>query len=153
MLKIAYSRLFNAPIARTATWIRISSWKLYFLSVVATWLSSRRSRHGALAGRRIVGASFGTLTGRRRGRLVGGVGTIHPCCWRRGCQCWCQRRGLWHLRSLVQPISFADAPSTGLVGTKPRCASHAHDAAIEVAQHFGKIVVKSVFGNVWFRHD
>ena len=32
---------------------------------------SRRARHGALAGRRIAGASFGTLTGRRRGRLVG----------------------------------------------------------------------------------
>ena len=31
---------------------------------------SRRARHGALTGRRIAGASFGTLTGRRRGRLV-----------------------------------------------------------------------------------
>ena len=64
MLEIVYSGLLNAQIARTAIWI--SSWKLYFSSAAADWLRNRRSRHGALAG-----ASFGTLTCRRRGMLVG----------------------------------------------------------------------------------
>ena len=145
MLKIAFSGLLNAQIARTAIWI--SLWKLYFSSAAAAWLGSRRARHGALAGRRIAGASFGTLTGRRRGRLVSGAGTILPGCWRRSG--WCRRRR----RSLVELISFADAPPAGLVRTKPRCTLQAHDVAIEEAQHFRKIAVKSVFGEVWFRSD
>ena len=69
---------------------------------------SRRARHGALAGRRIAGASFVTLTCRRRGKLISGAGTILPGCWRRSC--WCRRRR----RSLVELISFADAPPAGL---------------------------------------
>ena len=48
------------------------------------------ARHGALAGRMIVGASFGTLTCQRSGRLVSGAGTILLCCWRRSC--WCLLR-------------------------------------------------------------
>ena len=50
-------------------------------TAAAAWLRSRRARHGALVGRKIAGTSFGTLIGRRRGRLVGGAGTILPCCW------------------------------------------------------------------------
>ena len=60
--------------------------------------------------------------------LVGGEGTILPCCG----------------GSVVELISFADASPTGSVRTKPRCTLQAHDVAIEVAQHFEKIVVKSV---------
>ena len=59
--------LFNAQIARAAIWL--SWWKLYFASAAAAWLRSRQARHGALAGRRIACASFGTLTGWRRWRL------------------------------------------------------------------------------------
>ena len=131
-------------IARTAIWT--SSWKLYFSTLRSRW-----ARHGALAGRRIAVASVGTLTGKRRGRLVGGAGTILPCCWRRSG--WCRRRGRRRRRSLVELNSFADAPPAGLVQTKPRCALQPHDVAIEVAQHFGKIFVTSVFGEVWFRRD
>ena len=65
--------------------------------------------------------------------------------WRRSG--WCRRRR----RSLVELISFADAPPAGLVRTKPRCTLQAHDVAIEVAQHFGKFIVKPVFGEVWSR--
>ena len=72
--------LFLAQIAHTAIWT--SSWKLYFASAAraAARLRSRWARHGSLAGRRIAVASFGTLTGRRRGSLVGGAVTILPCC-------------------------------------------------------------------------
>ena len=76
MLKIAYSGLLNAQIARTVIWIR--SWEFYFSSAAAAWLRSRRALHGVLAGRRIAGDSFGTLTGRRRGRLLSGAGAIPP---------------------------------------------------------------------------
>ena len=48
---------------------------LFFIAAEA-WLRSRSAVHGAFAGCRIVGPSFGILTGRRRGRLVGGAGTI-----------------------------------------------------------------------------
>ena len=54
MLKIAYSWLLNAQIARTVIWI--SSWKLYFSSAAAAWLGSRQARHSALAGRRMASA-------------------------------------------------------------------------------------------------
>ena len=111
-LKIACSGLLNAQIARTVIWI--SSWKLYFSSAAAAWLGSRRARHGALAGRRIAGASFGTLTGRRRGKLVGGAGTILPCCWCRSC--WCLQRGRRCQCSLVELISFAQ-----MHPPSPRC--------------------------------
>ena len=48
----------------------------------------------------------------------------------------------------------AGAPPAGLVRTKPRCTSlQAHDVVMEVAQHFGKNIVKSVFGEVWFSSD
>ena len=117
----------------------------------AAWLRSRRGRHGALTGRRIAGTSFGTLARRRRGRLVGragGAGTIPPCCWRRSG--WCLRRDRRRLHCLVKLISFADA---GLVRMKPRCTLQAHNVAIEEAQHFRKIAVKSVLGEVWFRSD
>ena len=124
---------------------QISSWKLYFSSAAAAWLGSRRTRHGALAERRI--ADFSTLTSRKRWRLVSWAGTNLPCCWRRSR--WC----LWRWGSLVELISFADEPPAGLVQTKPRCTLQAHDVAIEVAQHFGKIVVKSVFCEVWFSCD
>ena len=83
----------------------------------------------------------------RRGRLVGVAGTILPGCWCRSCRCR-QRR-----HSLVELISFADTPPAGLVWTKPRCTLRAHDVIIEVAQHFGKIVVKSIFSNIWLRYD
>ena len=56
-------------------------------------------------------------------------------------------------RSLVELISLDEAPPAGLVRTKHRCAHQAHDVAIEVAQHFGKNAVKSVFCEVWFRGD
>ena len=84
------------------------------------------------------------LIGQRCGRLVGGAGTILPGCRRKSG--WC---------SLVELISFADEPPTGLVrlGTKPRCTLQAYNVAIEVAQRFEKIVVKSVFGEVWFRRE
>ena len=36
--------------------------------------------------------------------LVGGEGTILPCCWRRSC--WCLRRGWRRRGSLVELISF-----------------------------------------------
>ena len=130
MLKTADFWLLNAQIERTAIWI--SSWKLYFSSAAAAWFGSRRALHGALAGRRIAGASFGTLTCRRRGKLVSGAGTILPGCWRRSG--WCRRRR----RSLVEltGISFAYAPPAGLVQTKCRCTLKAHHVALEVAQHF-----------------
>ena len=128
-----------------STWI--SLWKLYFSSAAAAWLRSSRALHGALSWRRIACARFGPLTGRRRGRLVSWAGTILPGYWRSSCWCW-RCRG-----SLVELISFADTPPAGLVQTKPRCTLQAHDVAIEVALHFGKIVVKSVFSEVWFRCD
>ena len=142
LIKIAHSWLLNAQIALTVIWI--SSWKLYFSSAAAAWLRSRRALHCALAGCRIAGASFCTLTGLRRGRLVCWAGTILPGCWRRSSWCWLR------LRSLVEPISFDEAPPAGLVRTKHRCTHQAHDVAIEVAQHFEKIDVKSVFCEVWF---
>ena len=104
-----------------------------FFNAAAAWLKSRSAQHGALVGRRI-GASFGTVTGRRHGRLVGGAGTIAGA-------------------EKIKLISFADVPPAGLVRTKPRCTLQDHDVAIEVAQHFEKIVVKSVVGEVWFRRD
>ena len=57
--------------------------EVYFSSAAAAELRSRRARRGALAGRRIAGDSFGTLTGRRRGRLLSGAGAILPGCRRR----------------------------------------------------------------------
>ena len=72
MLKIASFGLLNAQIARI-----VIMEALFFIWAVA-WHRSHRARHGALA--RIAGASFGTLPGRRRGRLVGGAGTILPGC-------------------------------------------------------------------------
>ena len=128
--------------------------KLYFSSAAAAWLRSCRARHGALAWLRIAGLSFGTRTGtsRRRGRLLGGAGSILLGCLRRSG--W-RRSGWrrWLQGSLVELISFADAPPAGLVRTKPRCTLQAHDVAIEVAQHFEKIVVKSVFAEAWFCRD
>ena len=143
--QIADSGLLNTQIVHTAIWI--SLWKLYFSSAAAAWLGSHRALHCALAWRRIACAIFGHLTCRRRGRLVTNrqLGWHHS--WRRGG--WCRRR----LRCLIELISFADAPPAGLVRTKPRCTLQAHDVAIEVAQHFGKIVVKSVFCEVWFCSD
>ena len=111
MLEIVYSGLLNAQIARTAIWT--SSWKLYFSSAAAARLRGRLALHGALAGRRIAVASFGTLPGKRGGRLVGGAGTILPGCWRRSG--WCRRRCRRRRRSLIELISFADAPPAGLV--------------------------------------
>ena len=58
--------------------------------------------------------------------------------------------------SVVELISCPDSPPAGLVRTKPRCTLQAHNVAIEEAQHFRKISVKSVFGkvcSVWFRSD
>ena len=112
MLKIAYSWLFNAQIARTAIWI--STLKLYFSSAAEAWLRIRLLLHCS---------SFGTLTGRRREMHICGAGTILPCCWRRSC--WCRGRGRGRWRSLVELIVFADAPPTGSVRTKPRCTLQA----------------------------
>ena len=50
-------------------------------------------------------------------------------------------------------LNLSPAPPAGLVRTKPRCTLQAHNVAIEEAQHFRKIAVKSVFGEVWFRSD
>ena len=106
---------------------------LFFIAAAAL-LRSRSAAHCALAGRRIAGASFGTLTGRRLGRLVGGAGSgclapFSPAAasWRRSG--WCLRRGLLLQRSLVELISLADSPPAGLVRTKPRCILQAHDVA------------------------
>ena len=119
MLKIAYSELLNALCAPANKVIWISSWKLCFSSAAAAWLGGSLARHCALAWRRTAGASFGTLTGRRRGRLVSGEGTILPGCWRRSRWCW------WRRCSLVQLFSFADAPPAlqgwSGVWSKPRC--------------------------------
>ena len=141
MRRIAYSWLLNAQITRTAIWISIR--KLY-ISSAAAWLISRRSRHGA---------SFGTLTGRRRGMLVGGAGTILPSCWRRSC--WCRRRGWRRRGSLVELISLRLCwrPPLGSVRTKLRGTVQAHDVPTKVAQHFVKVFVKSVFGEGCFRRD
>ena len=129
ILRVVYFWLLNAQIVCTTNWT--STQKLYFSSAAAAWLTSRCSWHGA---------SFGTLTcrslvwdARRRGRHHS------PFCWRRSC--WCLRRG-WLRR-----------PPSGSVQTKPRSTVQAHDVAIEVAQHFEKIVVKSVFGEGCFRRD
>ena len=69
MLKIVYFWLLNAQIARTTNWT--STLKLYFSSAAAqaAWLRSRRSLHGA---------SFGTLTGRRRGMFLSFDRLLHP---------------------------------------------------------------------------
>ena len=100
MLKIAYSGLLNAQIEHTVIMSDLDKLMeaLFFTTAVA-WLGSRRALHGALAGRKIAGASFSTLTGRRHVRLIGWEGTILPCCWRRSC--WCLLR--W--RSLVELCS------------------------------------------------
>ena len=148
MLKIA-SGLLSAQIASTVLWI--SSWKLYFSFAEAAWLRSRRSRHGALAGpRRIAGASFGTLTGRRCEAHWRG-GQHSPLLLAAGADGGAGSTGAALLNS--SHFKFADVPPEELVRTKPRCALQARDVAIEVAQHFEKIVVKSVFGEVWFRRD
>ena len=82
MHKIAYSGIFNAQIASTVICQWISSWKLYFSSAAAAWLRSRQAWRGALAGRRIAGASFATLTlqeaweARWRGRHLSGGGLL-----------------------------------------------------------------------------
>ena len=47
---------------------------------------------------------------------------------------------------VVELISCPDSPPARLVRTKPRCTLQAHNVAIEEAQHFRKIAVKSVFG-------
>ena len=46
---------------------------------------------------------------------------------------------------VVELISCPDSPPAGLVRTKPRCTLQAHNVAIEEAQHFRKIAVKSAF--------
>ena len=117
-------------IARTLIWI--SSWKLYFSprrlpGLNVAWLAQCPCR----AQDCLLPASFSTLAGKRRARLVGGAGTILPCCWSRSC--WCLRRGLRrrHKRcSLVELISFADAPPAGLVQTKLRFTLQAHDYSL-----------------------
>ena len=46
------------------------------------------------------------------------------------------------------------APAAGENGARPADEPlRAHNIAIEVAQHFEKIVVKSIFGEIWFRSD
>ena len=82
MLKIAYSGLLNAQIAHSDLDKLIEA---LFFTAAAAQFRIRLARHGALAGRRMAGASFGTLTSRRRGSLVGGAGTILSGCWRRSC--------------------------------------------------------------------
>ena len=53
--------------------------------------------------------------------LVGGEGTILPCCWRRSC--WCLRRGWQRLGSLVELISFADGLVQGRSERSPDAQS------------------------------
>ena len=166
---------------------------LFFISSAAAagWLGSSRARHSLALCLRLAQDGLRQLLHPHwleAWELVSGAGTILRCCWRRSS--WCRRR--W--RSLVELISFADAPPAGLVQTKPRCTLQTHDVAsssqnkyttevpdqkqaiskgslgtlggtdhlkgwdrvtflLEVAQHFGKIVVKSVLGEVWFRSD
>ena len=158
MLKNAYSWgeswLLNAQITRTVIWI--SSWSFIIFTAAAAWLRSWRALHGALVtglvGRRIAGASFCTLTCQRRGRLmmlIGGAGTILPCCWRRSV--W--RLLPWHSLPLPRLISFDEASPAGLVLTKHRCTLQVHYVAIEVAQHLGKIIVKLVSSEIWFHRE
>ena len=116
----------DAQIEHTMIWI--SSWKLYFSPLRLPGLEVGRHGLGALAGSTISCTSFCTVTGLRRGRFAGGQGTILPCCW---------RRSDWRLRrwsSLVEFISFDDAPPAGLVQAKHRCTVQAHVVDIEVAQ-------------------
>ena len=141
MLKIAYSGLLNAQIAHSDF---DKLMEAFFFTAAAARLRIQLARHGALAGRRIAGASFGTLTGRRRGRLGGhhffrllAQERLTPAAPARSC--WIHL--LWW------------RASCRLVRTKLRCTLQAHDVAIETAQHFGEIVVKSVLGEVWFRRD
>ena len=132
----------NAQITCTAIWI--STLKLYFSSAAEAWLKFRRSLHCA---------SFCTLTGRRRGMLVGRAGTILPCCWRRSC--WCRRRGWRRRGSLVELISFkALLTASHRVGlNEGQMHSPSPQCRHIVAQHFGKIVVKSVFSEGYFSRD
>ena len=134
MLTIAYSGLLNAQIARTAIWT--SSWKLYFSSAAAASLRSRRALHGALAWRRIAGTSIGTLTGRRRGRLIGGADTIHPNC----CRCsgagaagaGCAGAALLNSSPLLMRLLQGCPNEAHMHPPSPRW----HDVAIEVVQQF-----------------
>ena len=151
MLKIADSGLLNAQIARTAIWI--SSWKLYLSSAAAVWLAAagRGTAPSPGAGSPApasspspAGGVGSSSAGRAPFSPAAGAGEVpvapaQPCrthllCRRASCR--------------------AGAPPAGLVRTKPRCTSlQAHDVVMEVAQHFGKNIVKSVFGEVWFRSD
>ena len=51
------------------------------LAQKSPFAARRPCRAAAQDRRRFAGASFGTLTGRRRERLIGGAGNILPCCW------------------------------------------------------------------------
>ena len=154
MLKIAYSSswLLHAQIARSAIWIEA----LFFIRCPLPGLEaaglckpeapSPGAGSPAPAAAPSPAAGVGQHSLHRR--LVGGADTILPCCWCRSCWCW--RRGLLRQCSLVELISFADLPAAGLVQTKPQCTIPAHYVAIEEAKHFGRIVLKSIFCQIWF---
>ena len=72
MLKIAYSRLLKSQIALSDL---DKLMEALFFTAAAAWLRSRLALHGTLTGHRITGISLGTLTGSRRGRLVGRAGS------------------------------------------------------------------------------
>ena len=122
------------------------SFDFHLSPLLAAWLRSRRALHDALAERRIAGASFGTLTGRMRGKLVGWAGTILPCCWRRS-NC-CASAAL--LNSPQAP--FPTHLSYLLAGLVPGWSERSPDAPSKptmlTERHFEKFVVKSVFGEV-----
>ena len=105
---------------------------------------SRRARRGPLTGRRITVASFGTLN-----TPAGGVGASSA-----GRSPFSPAAGAGEAGAgggaggVVELISCPVSPPAGLVRTKPRCTLQAHNVAIEEAQHFRKIAVKSVFCEV-----
>ena len=138
MLKIAFSCLLNAQIARTAIWI--SSWTLYFFicGVGSSWLAWR-ARLRQLGHPHRAEAWDDRRRGEHHSPLLLVQELLVPV------------EGLAAQGSLVELISFAYAPPTGLVWTKLRCTLQAHNVAIGVAQHFGKVVVKSVFSEGCFR--
>ena len=128
----------------------ISPWKLYFSSRIPRPAASRRALHGALAGRRIAGASLCTLSGRKTWEArrapfspVAGAGAA-------GASAGGGAGG-----ASAALLNSSPLPTRLLPGWSERNpdAPPKDNVAIEEAEHFIEIVVKSLFGEVWFRSD
>ena len=120
------------------------------VTVAATWLRSRRARHSAIAGRRIAAPG---LAPSPEGGVGGSSARRAPFSPAAGAgAAGAGSAGAALLNSSPLLTRLLEAPA-GLVRTKPRCTLQALDVAIEVAQHFEKIVVNSVFCEVWFCRD